>query len=230
MALCKCTECGSDMSDLAEACPHCGAPNPNYDPSTPKPGETYFPCHKHSDKKSVKKCSICGKGMCSACAVDCVELDDNSILCPECYLSELNKETSRAKRSRIFNSICLVWYALSIILALVSLVSGLFKGFEFSHVMFNVWASLGFASFIPLIFRMVMGSLRDFFGVYGFIKNPLAMLVFIFVLSFALAPFAVLLSTYRTVKNLKIGNRIIAQNKNVAEQYTDIVSRRSAMA
>ena len=27
MALIKCYECGETISDLAESCPHCGAPN-----------------------------------------------------------------------------------------------------------------------------------------------------------------------------------------------------------
>lgn len=81
--------------------PHCGAPNPNYDPDTPKPAELYTPCSKHPDKKSVLRCSACGKEMCSACGTNSKTFEGGEVLCPECYLEFLKKMNHDSKKDHL---------------------------------------------------------------------------------------------------------------------------------
>ncbi|MBQ3678076.1 MAG: hypothetical protein II929_00985 [Succinivibrio sp.] len=223
MALFKCPECGKEISEYAENCPSCGSPNPHYDPSIPKPGETFFPCHKHSDKKSIQRCGVCGKGMCSECAVNSVQLPDNTIMCPECYLTALKTETSKYKRSFIFSIISLVWFGFFILNSIISLIVGLYGGFEFSHIAFNLWVTLGFASLIPLLGKLFMGTLGDFFGALLFLKNPFFAFCLIFLLSIFLAPFVAVFSTYKTIKNFLFYKEAIKGNKTIIERYSAIV-------
>lgn len=123
MSLMKCPECGREISDKADKCPHCGAPNPNYDPDTPKPAELYTPCSKHPDKKSVLRCSACGKEMCSACGTNSKTFEGGEVLCPECYLEFLKKMNHDSKKKIIYSYIALALAAPFIVIAIFFLIA-----------------------------------------------------------------------------------------------------------
>ena len=145
MSLIKCPECGKEMSDLAEKCPNCGAPNPNYDPDKPKPGELYTACSKHPDKKSVLKCSACGKEMCSVCGINSKTFEDGDVFCPECYLKFLKKRNHDAKKTITFSYIAIAFQVVMTVVAICALIGCIYKGSTVLGIV-TFWFIMGLGS------------------------------------------------------------------------------------
>ena len=76
MSLITCSECGNQMSDKAQNCPKCGAPNPNAAPIQQFTYQPQFnPCARHPQAPAIATCGNCGSAMCK----DCKELSAYTI-------------------------------------------------------------------------------------------------------------------------------------------------------
>lgn len=115
MALVNCSECGSQMSDKAQSCPKCGAPNPNAAPVQQVVYQPAFnPCARHPQAPAVISCGFCGSAMCK----DCKDLSmynwENKPLCIDCTLSYMKENISRLKSTKHWS--CVKFIVLTIII------------------------------------------------------------------------------------------------------------------
>lgn len=107
MALINCRECGNQMSDKAQNCPKCGAPNPNA--PMRMTGYSFNPCAWHSDAPAVSSCVTCGKAMCKSCVDSAPFTLDNKPQCNECSLQMLAENITANKKTKIWSIIKLIF-------------------------------------------------------------------------------------------------------------------------
>ena len=108
MALINCSECGNQMSDKAQNCPKCGAPNPNAPMRMPA-GFTFNPCAWHSNMPAVSSCVTCGKAMCKNCVDTAPFTVDNKPQCNECSLQMLSENIAANKKTKTWSIIKLIF-------------------------------------------------------------------------------------------------------------------------
>ena len=135
MALINCSECGSQMSDKAQSCPKCGAPNPNAPMRMPM-GFTFNPCAWHSDMPAVSSCVTCGKAMCKSC-VDSAPFEiDNKPQCNECSLVMLAENIAANKKTK-------TWSIVKLIFLLFFMFIGLSLFLSDPNYAMNAWICAG---------------------------------------------------------------------------------------
>ena len=103
MALINCNECGSQMSDKAQSCPKCGAPNPNAAPIQQfsyQPQMSFNPCARHPQAPAVAHCGQCGAAMCADCKSMTVYEYDNKPLCIDCNIKVMESTISTLKSTK----------------------------------------------------------------------------------------------------------------------------------
>ena len=118
MALINCNECGSQMSDKAQSCPKCGAPNPNASMRIPM-GYSFNPCAWHSDAPAVSSCVTCGKAMCKSCVDSAPFTLDNKPQCNECSLQMLAENIAANKKTKIWSIIKLIFLLFFMLIGLM---------------------------------------------------------------------------------------------------------------
>lgn len=96
MALIICEECGNQMSDKAQSCPKCGAPNMGLMQRSQQfinqPYVAINPCARHSNAPSVVYCGNCGSAMCKDCKDLSVYTFDNKPLCIDCNIQFMEQQ------------------------------------------------------------------------------------------------------------------------------------------
>ena len=122
MALINCEECGSQMSDKAQSCPRCGAPNPKVSMQTPA-GFTFNPCAWHSNMPAVSSCVTCGRAMCKNCTDSAPFAIDNKPQCNECSLVMLDENIAANKKKKTWSIVKLVFLLFFILIGLIMLLS-----------------------------------------------------------------------------------------------------------
>ena len=108
MALIYCSECGNQISDKAQNCPQCGAPNPNAPKQYPA-GFTFNPCAWHSDMPAVSSCVTCGRAMCKSCVDTAPFTLDNKPQCNECSLQMLAENIAANKKTKVWSIVKLIF-------------------------------------------------------------------------------------------------------------------------
>ena len=122
MALIICEECGSQMSDKAQSCPKCGAPNPNVSKQTPM-GFTFNPCAWHSNMPAVSSCVTCGRAMCKNCTDSVLFTVNNKPQCNECSLAMLAENIAANKKKKTWSIVKLVFLLFFILIGLIIYLS-----------------------------------------------------------------------------------------------------------
>ena len=122
MALIICEECGSQMSDKAQSCPKCGAPNPNVSMQAPT-GFTFNPCAWHSNMPAVASCVTCGRAMCKNCTDSVLFTVNNKPQCNECSLAMLAENIAANKKKKTWSIVKLVFLLFFILIGLIIYLS-----------------------------------------------------------------------------------------------------------
>lgn len=122
MALIICEECGSQMSDKAQSCPKCGAPNPNVSMQAPA-GFTFNPCAWHSNMPAVSSCVTCGRAMCKNCTDSVLFTVNNKPQCNECSLAMLAENIAANKKKKTWSIVKLVFLLFFILIGLIMFLS-----------------------------------------------------------------------------------------------------------
>lgn len=117
MALINCRECGNQMSDKAQNCPKCGAPNPNA--PMRMTGYSFNPCAWHSDAPAVSSCVTCGKAMCKKCVDSAPFTLDNKPQCNECSLQMLAENIAANKKTKIWSIVKLIFLLFFMLIGLM---------------------------------------------------------------------------------------------------------------
>ena len=122
MALINCSECGNQMSDKAQSCPKCGAPNPNAPMQNLE--EYYFnPCAWHNNAPAVSSCVTCGRAMCKTCVDTAPFAINNKPQCNECSLQMLGENISTNKTTKFWSVVKLVFLLLFMSVGLMIYIS-----------------------------------------------------------------------------------------------------------
>lgn len=121
MALTNCSECGTQMSDKAQSCPKCGAPNPHVSQQfTYQP--QFNPCARHPQAPAVATCGNCGALICKDCKdISAYEID-NIPMCINCNLLYMESNISRLKSTKKWSTFKFILLSITIWLALVVLL------------------------------------------------------------------------------------------------------------
>ena len=114
MALIECNECGTQMSDKAQSCPKCGAPNPNAAPTQQVFQPTFNPCARHPQAPAVATCGNCNSAMCKDCKDMTMYTIDNKPLCIDCNLAYMETNIAHLKSTKRWS--CVKFIVLLIIL------------------------------------------------------------------------------------------------------------------
>ena len=118
MALINCSECGTQMSDKAQTCPKCGAPNPEAVPTQQMAYTPYFnPCATHPQAPAVAVCGNCGSSMCKECKDTTAYLLDNKPLCPNCNLLYMEENISHLKSAKRWSTVKFVLLSIIVFMA-----------------------------------------------------------------------------------------------------------------
>lgn len=117
MALINCSECGNLMSDKAQNCPKCGAPNPNTPMQAPM-GYSFNPCAWHGNAPAVSSCVTCGRAMCKTCVDTAPFAIDNKPQCNECSLQMLDENIAANKKIKFWSIVKLVFLLFFIFIGL----------------------------------------------------------------------------------------------------------------
>ena len=142
MALINCSECGTQMSDKAQSCPKCGAPNPNAAPIQQFAYQPQFnPCARHPQSPAVATCGNCGSAMCKDCKDLSVYTLDNMPMCIDCNLLYMETNIKHLKKTKRWS---LVKFIVLAIIVLVALSIWRDQPDDFNHI-FAAWmvAALG---------------------------------------------------------------------------------------
>ena len=126
MALINCSECGNQMSDKAQSCPKCGAPNPNTSMQIPM-GFSFNPCAWHSDAPAVSSCVTCGRAMCKKCVDSAPFTLNNKPQCNECSLQMLAENIAANKKTKAWSIIKLIFLLLFMSIGLMIYLSNFFR-------------------------------------------------------------------------------------------------------
>lgn len=129
MALINCSECGSQMSDKAQSCPKCGAPNPNSAPQMQQfayhpqqfayqPQAMFNPCGRHPQAPAVATCGNCGTAMCKECKDLAWYTMDNKPMCIDCNLLYMQERVHHLKSTKRWSMVKFILLAIIILLAL----------------------------------------------------------------------------------------------------------------
>ena len=83
------------MSDKAQSCPKCGAPNPNAAPVQQfsyQPQMMFNPCARHPQAPAVAHCGQCGAALCADCKDITAYEYDNKPLCIDCNIKVMEAQ------------------------------------------------------------------------------------------------------------------------------------------
>ena len=106
------------MSDKAQSCPKCGAPNPNATPIQQFAYQPAFnPCARHPQAPAVVTCGNCGSAMCKDCKDTSQYTWDNKPLCVDCNLAYMETNISNLKSTKRWSSIKFVLLAIILVIA-----------------------------------------------------------------------------------------------------------------
>lgn len=152
MALIYCSECGNQMSDKAQNCPKCGAPNPNAPKQFPA-GFTFNPCAWHSDMPAVSSCVTCGRAMCKSCVETAPFTLDNKPQCNECSLQMLAENIAANKKTK-------VWAIVKLIFLLFFMFIGLSIFMSTNDIM-NAWIYAGIGGLPSALKNFVTRSAEE---------------------------------------------------------------------
>ena len=123
------------MSDKAQSCPKCGAPNPNVPMQMPM-GFTFNPCAWHSNMPAVSSCVTCGRAMCKSCTDSAPFTIDNKPQCNECSLVMLAENIAVNKKTKI-------WSIVKLIFLLFFMFIGLLLFLSDPNYAMNAWICAG---------------------------------------------------------------------------------------
>ena len=130
------------MSDKAQSCPKCGAPNPNAAPIQQFAYQPQFnPCARHPQAPAVATCGNCGSAMCKDCKDLSVYTLDNKPMCIDCNLLYMETNIKHLKKTKRWS---LVKFIVLAIIVLVALSIWRDQPDDFNHI-FAAWlvAALG---------------------------------------------------------------------------------------
>ena len=120
MALINCSECGTQMSDKAQSCPKCGAPNPNAAPIQQFAYQPQFnPCARHPQAPAVATCGNCSSAMCKDCKDLSVYTFNNKPMCIDCNLMYMESNISHLKSTKRWSLVKFIILAIIIIFAVI---------------------------------------------------------------------------------------------------------------
>lgn len=122
MALINCSECGSQMSDKAQSCPKCGAPNPNAPVQIPM-GFSFNPCAWHSNAPAISSCVTCGRAMCKKCVDSAPFTLDGKPQCNECSLKMLEENITANRKTKIWSIVKLIFLLFFMFIGIMIYVS-----------------------------------------------------------------------------------------------------------
>ena len=236
MALLKCNECGSDMSDQAEKCPHCGAPNPHYNIDQPKVGETYLPCFKHNHLKGSYVCKECGKRMCNECVRSALFYNDNTVKCSSCHLNYLKWCKKTTRNMIIISSIAIVWFLLWWYGIAYTLITTTDTG---KTLITQIFGMTIFATFIPVGLglariqkanpqeKLYIAEKQYSLGETKYIlkeENPFSVLAFQLIIIVLIAPISFIYLTIKNILNIIRGKKDLKETQVEIDKYEQIVA------
>lgn len=120
MALINCHECGTQMSDKAQSCPKCGAPNPNAAPVQQfsyQPQMMFNPCARHPQTPAVAHCGQCGAALCADCKDITAYEYDNKPLCIDCNIKVMESNISALKSTKRWSMVKFILLAFIVFIA-----------------------------------------------------------------------------------------------------------------
>ena len=88
------------MSEKAQSCPKCGAPNPNAAPVQQfsyQPQVNFNPCARHPQAPAVAQCGNCSSFLCKDCKDISVYTIENKPMCVDCNLAYMESNIAHLK-------------------------------------------------------------------------------------------------------------------------------------
>lgn len=153
MALINCNECGNPMSEKAQSCPKCGAPNPNAPMQIPV-GFSFNPCAWHSNMPAVSSCVTCGRAMCKSC-VDSAPFEiDHKPQCNECSLQMLTENIAVNKKAK-------KWAVIKLVFLLFFIFIGLGMYLTDPNYLMNAWITAGIGGLPSALKNFVTRSAEE---------------------------------------------------------------------
>lgn len=226
MALINCSECGSQMSDKAQSCPKCGAPNPNASMRIPM-GFSFNPCAWHSDAPAVSSCVTCGRAMCKKCVDSAPFTLDNKPQCNECSLQMLAENIAANKKTK-------AWSIVKLIFLLFFMSIGLMMYLSNPNDIMNAWIYAGLGGLPSALKTVVTRSAEEKWADEAMSRvNPSEgcfqqMVAFIIKIIFAFV-FAPVAAIWFTIKNSIAIAKSSRAIKADQEDYDTIQSRMQEM-
>lgn len=226
MALINCSECGSQMSDKAQSCPKCGAPNPNASMRIPM-GFSFNPCAWHSDAPAVSSCVTCGRAMCKKCVDSAPFTLDNKPQCNECSLQMLAENIAANKKTK-------AWSIVKLIFLLFFMSIGLMMYLSNPNDIMNAWIYAGLGGLPSALKTFVTRSAEEKWADEAMSRvNPSEgcfqqMVAFIIKIIFAFV-FAPVAAIWFTIKNSIAIAKSSRAIKADQEDYDTIQSRMQEM-
>ena len=213
------------MSDKAQNCPKCGAPNPNA--PMRMTGYSFNPCAWHSDAPAVSSCVTCGKAMCKNCVDSAPFTLDNKPQCNECSLQMLAENIAANKKTKI-------WSIVKLIFLLFFMLIGLMMYLSNPNDIMNAWIYAGIGGLPSALKTFVTRSAEEKWADEAMSRvNPgegcfQQMVAFIIKIIFALV-FAPVAAIWFTIKNSIAIAKSSRAIKADQEDYDTIQSRMQEM-
>ena len=210
------------MSDKAQCCPKCGAPNPNVSMQAPM-GFSFNPCAWHSNAPAVSSCVTCGRAMCKKCTDSAPFTIDNKPQCNECSLQMLAENIAANKKTR-------VWSIVKLVFLLFFMSIGLVMYFSDPENIINAWIFVGFGGLPSALKNFVTRSAEEKFADEvisrvdpneGCFQQMLAFVIKI-IFAFLLAPVATIWFTIKNSIAIAKSNSAIKADQ---EDYDTILSQ-----
>ncbi|WP_373278735.1 TonB family protein [Bacteroides gallinarum] len=214
------------MSDKAQSCPKCGAPNPNASMRIPM-GFSFNPCAWHSDAPAVSSCVTCGKAMCKKCVDSAPFTLDNKPQCNECSLQMLAENIAANKKTK-------VWSIVKLIFLLFFMSIGLMMYLSNPNDIMNAWIYAGLGGLPSALKTFVTRSAEEKWADEAMSRvNPSEgcfqqMVAFIIKIIFAFV-FAPVAAIWFTIKNSIAIAKSSRAIKADQEDYDTIQSRMQEM-
>lgn len=226
MALINCSECGNQMSDKAQNCPKCGAPNPNAPMRMPV-GFTFNPCAWHSDMPAVSSCVTCGRAMCKNCVDTAPFTVDNKPQCNECSLQMLDENIAANKKTK-------TWAIIKLIFLLFFMFIGLGLFMTDPNYAMNAWICAGIGGLPSALKTFMTRSAEEKLVDEAMSRvDPnegcFQQIVFFFVKIIFAFVFAPVAAIWFTIKNIIAITKCSRAIKADQEDYDTILSRMQEM-
>ena len=226
MALINCSECGNQMSDKAQSCPKCGAPNPNTSMQIPM-GFSFNPCAWHSDAPAVSSCVTCGRAMCKKCVDSAPFTLNNKPQCNECSLQMLAENIAANKKTK-------AWSIIKLIFLLLFMSIGLMIYLSNPNDIMNAWIYAGLGGLPSALKTFVTRSAEEKWADEAMSRvNPsegcfqqIVAFIIKIIFAFVFAPVAAIWFTIKNTIAIVKSSRAIKADQ---EDYNTIQSRMQEM-